>query len=213
MAWTPTCSTPSRSRPSPARRRGRPPVPPANTPPDGRKADKASPSEPQAPVTPPAAAESVQPAPETPAPPPAKARPQPVVHAEAVGRLSREDALIHRVFAPIATHPGAFGLTDDAAALPPPPGCELVVTIDTLVAGVHFFADDPPEAIARKALRVNLSDLAAKAADPFGFVISTALPQGTTPEWLDASAAASAPTPPLTAFRCSAATPCGRRAR
>nr|WP_055038828.1 thiamine-phosphate kinase [Blastochloris viridis] len=111
-----------------------------------------------------------------------------MVHAVPAGRLSAEDALIHRVFAPIATHEGAFGLTDDAAAVAPPPGCELVITTDTLVAGVHFFADDPADAIARKALRVNLSDLAAKAADPLGFVISTAFPEGIKPEWLDAFA-------------------------
>ena len=153
--------------------------PPAEAGPDDRAPDRAPLAEPHTAAVP----ASPPPATETPAKAP---RPQPVVHAEAVGRLSREDALIHRVFAPIATHPGAFGLTDDAAAVPPPPGCELVVTIDTLVAGVHFFADDPPGAIARKALRVNLSDLAAKAADPLGFVLSTALPEGTKPEWLDA---------------------------
>lgn len=45
-----------------------------------------------------------------------------------------------------------------------------------LVAGVHFFADDPPDAIARKALRVNLSDLAAKGAEPLGFLLGLALP-------------------------------------
>ena len=51
-----------------------------------------------------------------------------------------------------------------------------MLTTDALVAGVHFFADDPPEAIARKALRVNLSDLAAKGARPLGFLLALALP-------------------------------------
>ena len=81
-----------------------------------------------------------------------------------MGAIS-EDDLIARFFAPIAG-PGALGLKDDAACLTPPPGCDLVLTKDALVAGVHFFADDPPEAVARKALRVNVSDLAAKGADP-----------------------------------------------
>lgn len=89
---------------------------------------------------------------------------------------SGEEALIARLFAPIATHPGALGLKDDAALLAVPPGHELVLTKDALVAGVHFFADDPPEAIARKAMRVNLSDLAAKGARPLGVMLAFAIP-------------------------------------
>ena len=80
------------------------------------------------------------------------------------GKESGEDRLIARHFKPIARHPGALGLTDDAAMLTLPSGHTLVVTADAIVGGVHFFPDDPPEAIAKKALRVNLSDLAAKGA-------------------------------------------------
>ena len=58
-----------------------------------------------------------------------------------------------------------------------PPGADVVLTTDALVGGVHFFPDDPPDTIARKALRVNLSDLAAKGAKPAGFLLSLALPQ------------------------------------
>ena len=86
-----------------------------------------------------------------------------------------EDELIARFFAPLAG-PAGLGLRDDAALLKPPPGDDLVLTTDALVAGVHFFADDPPDAIARKALRVNLSDLAAKGARPLGFLLALALP-------------------------------------
>src|SRR3954451_198855 len=89
-----------------------------------------------------------------------------------LGDGSNEDRLIARFFKPLATHPGALGLTDDAALLTPPPGCELVLTTDAIVAGVHFFPDDPPGQLARKALRVNLSDLAAKGAKPLGFLLS-----------------------------------------
>ena len=78
--------------------------------------------------------------------------------------------LIARYFAPIAG-PGALGLTDDAAILTPNPGQDLILTKDMLVEGVHFFADDPPASIARKALSVNLSDLAAKGAIPRGFLL------------------------------------------
>ena len=99
-----------------------------------------------------------------------------------MGAIS-EDDLIARFFAPIAG-PGALGLKDDAACLTPPPGCDLILTKDALVAGVHFFPDDPPEAIARKALRVNVSDLAAKGADPLGFLLALALPIGVETDWI-----------------------------
>src|SRR5580700_6745573 len=95
---------------------------------------------------------------------------------------SAEDSLIARYFRPIATDAGAFGLGDDAATLRAN-GDEIVVTTDAIVEGVHFLPDDPPDSIARKALRVNLSDLAAKGATPAGFVLTLAL---RTPEdsWL-----------------------------
>ncbi|MDP3074621.1 thiamine-phosphate kinase [Bradyrhizobium sp.] len=87
---------------------------------------------------------------------------------------SGEDSLIARYFRPLATDPGAFGLVDDAATLQAG-GDEIVVTTDAIVEGVHFLPDDPPDSIARKALRVNLSDLAAKGAVPAGFVLTLAL--------------------------------------
>ena len=87
---------------------------------------------------------------------------------------SGEDALIARYFRPLATDPGAFNLGDDAAVLKPS-GDDIVVTTDAIVEGVHFLADDPPDTVARKALRVNLSDLAAKGATPAGFVLTLAL--------------------------------------
>jgi thiamine-monophosphate kinase len=95
-----------------------------------------------------------------------------------------EQELIARYFAPLAG-PGGLGLRDDAALLSPPPGTELVLTADALVAGVHFFPEDPPETIAAKALAVNLSDLAAKTADPLGFLLTLALPQNFAADWLE----------------------------
>ena len=88
-----------------------------------------------------------------------------------------EDDLIANFFAPIAG-PGALGLKDDAACIAAPDGHDLVLTKDAVVADVHFFADDPAETIARKALRVNISDLAAKGADPLGFLMALALQIG-----------------------------------
>ena len=87
---------------------------------------------------------------------------------------SGEDSLIARYFKPLAIDPGAFGLDDDAAVLKAL-GNDVVVTTDALVEGVHFLSDDPADTIAQKALRVNLSDLAAKGADPAGFVLTIAL--------------------------------------
>ena len=98
--------------------------------------------------------------------------------------------------------------------LTPPPGHALVVTADAIVGGVHFFADDPPEAIAKKALRVNLSDLAAKGAKPAGFVLTLALPKGLGDDWLQSLCArARRRRRRHTIVRCSAATPFTRRAR
>jgi thiamine-monophosphate kinase len=87
---------------------------------------------------------------------------------------SGEDDLITRYFKPLATDPGALGLVDDAAILSGT-GDDIVVTTDAIVEGVHYLAGDPPDTIARKALRVNLSDLAAKGATPAGFVLTLAL--------------------------------------
>jgi thiamine-monophosphate kinase len=102
--------------------------------------------------------------------------------------MTVETDLIARHFAPLAGE-GAFGLRDDAAMLSPTAGHDLVITVDALVAGVHFFAKDPPESIARKALGVNLSDLAAKGAKPRGFVLTLALQGQPQDDWLSAFAA------------------------
>lgn len=96
--------------------------------------------------------------------------------------MSSEDSLIARYFKPLATDPGAFALTDDAAILNAGSD-DLVVTTDAVVEGVHFLPDDPAGSIARKALRVNLSDLAAKGATPAGFVLTLAL-RGVEHAWL-----------------------------
>ncbi|UVF17395.1 thiamine-phosphate kinase [Microvirga terrae] len=103
------------------------------------------------------------------------------------GRPS-EDSLIARFFAPMAGE-GGLGLTDDAARLTPGPGHDLVLTVDALVERVHFLPEDAPGSIARKALGVNVSDLAAKGADPAGFLLSLALPGDWTESWLAAFAA------------------------
>jgi len=102
--------------------------------------------------------------------------------------ISAEQRLIARYFRPLATSAGAFGLEDDAAIVTPPPGCDLVLTTDGGIAGVHFFLDDPPEKIGRKVLRMNLSDLAAKGAKPLGFLLSVALPAPIDEAWIAAFA-------------------------
>jgi thiamine-monophosphate kinase len=84
----------------------------------------------------------------------------------------------------LARHPAALGLVDDCAVLPAPAGRDLVLKTDAIIGEVHFFADDPADKIARKALRVNLSDLAAKGARPEGFLLSLALPKTIDDRWL-----------------------------
>lgn len=99
-----------------------------------------------------------------------------------------EERLIAKYFAPLAQHPGALGLVDDTAMLTPPSGCDLVLTTDAIVEGVHFFEGDPADAVARKALRANLSDMAAKGATPAGFLLALALPEAMGDAWLQAFA-------------------------
>ena len=97
--------------------------------------------------------------------------------------------LIASLFAPLSDEEHGLGLRDDAARLRPDPGHDLIVTTDALVAGVHFFAEDSPADIARKALRVNLSDVAAKGAVPRFYLLDLALPDSIDDAWLEGFAA------------------------
>jgi thiamine-monophosphate kinase len=90
---------------------------------------------------------------------------------------------IREFFAPLAG-PGALDLTDDAALIDCPPGHRLVATVDQLVEGVHFLPGDPPELIARKLLRRNLSDLAAMGATPRAYLVTSALPKSRDDDWV-----------------------------
>jgi len=102
-------------------------------------------------------------------------------------KLSRpgEFELIARYFAPLANGaPGAAGLTDDVATFKPAPGCETVLTVDAMVEGVHYLAADPPGLVARKLLRVNLSDLAAKGAVPRTYLLALSLAPAVDEGWI-----------------------------
>ena len=79
---------------------------------------------------------------------------------------------------------GPAGLQDDAAVLRIPDGQELIVTSDTLNVGTHFLKDAGAADIAHKALRVNLSDLAAMGADPFSYQLNIAFPEKPEEVWL-----------------------------
>jgi thiamine-monophosphate kinase len=102
-------------------------------------------------------------------------------------RLGEFD-IIAKYFAPLATDAAALGLRDDAAVLRPPEGQEIVLSCDTIVEGVHFLPDDPPESIGHKALAVNLSDLAAKGAKPYVYLLVLCLPREPSAPWLEAFA-------------------------
>ena len=93
--------------------------------------------------------------------------------------------LITAYFKPLAHgFDGSLNLTDDAAILTPPAGHELVVTTDAINAGVHFLGNEDAALIAQKALRVNLSDLAAMGATPLAYLLSLQLPKNTPAEWV-----------------------------
>ncbi len=99
--------------------------------------------------------------------------------------LRGEDSIIQEFLAPLASgYPGAFGLRDDCATIVSPPGCELVVKTDPIVEGVHFLPGTAPEDIGWRALAVNVSDLAAKGANPVGYLMAMALPAAPARAWL-----------------------------
>ena len=97
-----------------------------------------------------------------------------------------EFSLIDRYFAAHGPHRPdvALGIGDDCALLIPPTGQQLVVTMDTLVSGVHFSAHADPEGLGHKALAVNLSDLAAMGATPAWTTLALTLPKADE-DWLE----------------------------
>ncbi|MGQ7792751.1 thiamine-phosphate kinase [Faunimonas sp. B44] len=95
----------------------------------------------------------------------------------------RELDIIDRFFRPLAGE-GAFGLLDDAARLEPAPGTDFVLTADMIACRVHFLREDPAFTVGQKALRVNISDLAAKGADPVGYLLSLAVSKDLEEDWL-----------------------------
>jgi len=106
------------------------------------------------------------------------------VRIDMVARSGEFD-LIARHFAPIAQKSkAALSLLDDAALLSPPDGHEIVVTVDALVADVHFRSQDDPADIARKVMRVNLSDLAAMGAYPLGVLLTAGYNRDLSEDWI-----------------------------
>lgn len=101
------------------------------------------------------------------------------------GRIANETELIEEFLTPLTLgRREALGLADDAAVLSPAPGSDLVISTDPIISGVHFFPDDRPEDIGWKALAVNLSDLAAKAAEPVAYTMALAFPEPPLRDWL-----------------------------
>ncbi|MGB0127874.1 MAG: thiamine-phosphate kinase [Rhodocyclaceae bacterium] len=89
--------------------------------------------------------------------------------------MASEFDLIQRFFTRPVSHT-VLGVGDDGAVIRPRPGMDLVISTDMLVAGTHFLPDTDPEALGRKALAVNLSDLAAMGAEPRWALLAAALP-------------------------------------
>ncbi len=105
--------------------------------------------------------------------------PQSITDAETTRMSTSEFSLIDRYFAAQKLHRSdvALGIGDDCALLLPPAGQHLVVTLDTMVADVHFFAAADPEGIGHKTLAVNLSDLASMGAIPAWATLALTLPE------------------------------------
>ena len=100
-------------------------------------------------------------------------------------KIVSEEDLIQQFLAPLTDKvPGAYALKDDCATLRPPAGHDLVVTTDALVSGLHFLPDETPEAIAWRALAVNISDLAGKGAIPMCYLMALSLPEAPARDWM-----------------------------
>ncbi len=99
----------------------------------------------------------------------------------------KEFDLIQKYFYPLTNqHPAALALKDDAAVIAGLKNADLVVSTDTCCSGIHFPIDTPPEMIARRALRISLSDLVAMGAQPYGYFLSLSLPAQTKEAWVKA---------------------------
>lgn len=98
--------------------------------------------------------------------------------------------IIRRLFAPLARAPGADGLRDDAAEIDLPDAGRLIATTDAIVEGVHFLTEDPIETVARKLVRVNVSDVLAKGAAPDAALLTLVWPEGRPVSELERFAAA-----------------------
>lgn len=98
---------------------------------------------------------------------------------------SQEERFIAEHFEKLSARlPGAFSLKDDCAELVPAPGQAFIVKTDPVVEGLHFLPDDDPADVAYKALAVNVSDLAAKAARPFAYLLALGLPDHPDASWM-----------------------------
>lgn len=97
-----------------------------------------------------------------------------------------EFSLIKQYFTPLAAgFPGSLNLTDDAALIDVPAGKQLIITKDTISEGIHFLGTEEAPLVAKKLLRVNLSDLAAKGATPLCYLIAACLPESTDERWVE----------------------------
>lgn len=97
--------------------------------------------------------------------------------------MGDEFEFIKQYLAPLSSE-HALNLTDDAACIPPKVGFDNIVTKDIIVEGTHFQSNNPANAIAYKALAVNVSDCIAKGATPAEYWLGLSLPKTTNEKWL-----------------------------
>ena len=102
------------------------------------------------------------------------------------GQLIDEFGVISKYFRPLTGgNAAALDLADDGAVIQSASGVEMVITCDALIAGVHFLEDSLPQMVAARALRVNLSDLAAMGASPVAYTLALMVPSGTPEKWFE----------------------------
>ena len=97
--------------------------------------------------------------------------------------MSLEKKLINEYFVPLARNKESLNLTNDAALIKYK-NKSLVVSSDMMIEGTHFYKDEKPELIAKKLIRVNLSDLAATGSLPYGYILNISVPKSKTKKWL-----------------------------
>lgn len=98
--------------------------------------------------------------------------------------MSKEKELIKKYFTRLSDNKESMGLNNDAAKIRYDKK-HLVISSDMMIENSHFYRKDNPKILARKLIRINLSDLAAMGAKPYGYLLNVAIPKVRVSKWLE----------------------------